>query len=149
MKAAPTLDGRIRIDLESDLDLEVLRSIVDDARASGRSIVEELVEPMDESLVSDWKDYVLPDLMCEFSGQLSWVNRVVREATPGQPIFIREDEAETWYGALNQARLALEECFSFGDKELEEMEPSQASARIRSHFYQILQSLLLDFIMNR
>ncbi len=50
MKAAPTLDGRVRIDPERPLDLIVLRAIVSDAQRSSDDLVARLGRGMDEAV---------------------------------------------------------------------------------------------------
>ncbi|BCX47896.1 hypothetical protein HAHE_18040 [Haloferula helveola] len=147
MKAAPTLDGRIRVDLETDLDLLVLRSIIADAQGGGSDLATRLSGKMDASLADDWSDFVLPELRGEFNAQLEVIAKALGPLEPGQPLFIERPDAELWYGGLNQARLSLEARFGFGNEELEAMPPDKRSARIRSHFYQVLQGLLLDFLM--
>ncbi|MEM1085760.1 MAG: DUF2017 family protein [Verrucomicrobiota bacterium] len=150
MKAAPTLDGRIRIDVESPLDRMILHAIPHDARTAGVDLAERLGDVMDEDGgKEDWNDYVLPDLREDFNDQLTTIEEALTglEAEKPEPIFILKEDAETWYGGLNQARLALEERYHFHDEEPEEMTPGKRSAFFRSHFYQTLQSLLLEFLM--
>lgn len=150
MKAAPTLDGRIRIDIESPLDWMILHAIPHDARSAGVDLADRLGNQMgDEGGGEDWEDFVLPDLREGFSGQIRTIEEALEplDSENPAPIFILKEEAETWYGGLNQARLALEERYHFHDEEPEEMTPGKRSAFFRSHFYQTLQSLLLEFLM--
>ncbi|MBK1827916.1 DUF2017 family protein [Haloferula rosea] len=148
MKAAPTLDGRVRIDPESELDLIVLRSIIPDAQGNGEALAARLGTGMDPSASEDWEDFVKPDLEEQFNQQVLTVAGVLAEAKPGVPLFIGKEDSDSWYGALNQARLALHDQHGFDDEEeLEEMSEERAAARIRSHFYQVLQGLLLDVLM--
>jgi len=149
MKAAPTLDGRVRIDPESEVDLFVLRTIVPDAQGPGAGLALRLGERMDPSAAEDWEDFVKPDLEQQFNRQVIEVAEALADAKVEEPIFIGQDEADAWYGALNQARLALQDKYGFDDEEeLEAMSQEKAGARIRSHFYQVLQSLLLDVLMH-
>ena len=148
MKAAPTLDGRVRIDPETDLDLLVLRAVLPDARARKDGLAERVAGEMAEEVEEDWREYVTPDLQETFDGQLVVLAEAVSSAEVGEPIFIEREQAEAWYGALNQARLSLEDRYGFGDEELDDMEPEMRTARIRSHFYQILQGLLLEFLIS-
>jgi hypothetical protein len=148
MKAAPTLDGRIRIDVEDALDLLVLRSIVADA---GRDddLADELAAAMDSEVRDDWDDYVLPDLRLQFQQQLRTVLDALGEVYPGGTLFIDSGHAADWFGALNQARLTLEDRFDLSAFEDEDPPEKEArSAKVRSRFYQMLQGLLLGFILN-
>ena len=47
MKAAPTLDGRIRIDVEDALDLAVLRAVVADAHSRDDDLASRLAAGTD------------------------------------------------------------------------------------------------------
>lgn len=147
MRVAPTLDGRIRIDLETELDLLVLRAIRDDAEASdadGR-----LREAMGDGAGADWEEFVMPELKSVFERQLDAIELELRDAKPGsgQAVFIAREDAEAWYGGLNQARLALEARHRLSEVEPDGIEGARRSAWFRSQFYLQLQSLLLEFLM--
>lgn len=147
MKAAPTLDGRIRIDLEDAIDLAVLRAIVGDARGRDDDLASQVSAGTEPELAEDWEDFVLPDLRATFDAQLETVVRALREVAPGDTVFIGGDEAEAWFGALNQARLALEERFGLSRQKEEELLGTLRPVAIRAHFYQMLQGMLLHFLM--
>lgn len=150
MKAAPTLDGRIRIDIESKLDWMIMRAIPHDARTAGVDLADRLDDVIeDDASISDWEEFVLPELREGFSGQLEHIEMVLASLDEGSPhpIFIVKEEAETWYGGLNQARLALEDRYHFHGQDPEEMTPGRRTAWFRAQFYQTLQSLLLEFLM--
>lgn len=150
MKAAPTLDGRIRIDIESKLDWMIMRSISNDARAVGVELADRLGDFLgEEASTSDWEEFVLPDLKESFNEQLDHIEQVLGnlDAEAPEPVFIVKDDAETWYGALNQARLALEDRYQFDGENPEEMTPGKRTSWYRAQFYQMLQSLLLEFLM--
>lgn len=150
MKAAPTLDGRIRIDIESKLDWMIMQAIPHDAHAAGVDLADRLGDALDDDdSVSDWEEFVLPELRQSFSSQLECIEKVLEsldEDAP-EPIFIVKDEAEIWYGGLNQARLALEDRYHFDGDDPEVMTPGKRTAWFRAQFYQTLQSLLLEFLM--
>lgn len=146
MKAAPTLDGRMRIDPETDLDRWILRSIIMDANATEMDLTDRVSGMMDTTQVGDWNDYVVPELRQSFQGQLAQIATDISTLELGQPVFIEKEHAEQWYGGLNQARLALEEKYPSGMDE-DKLDTDGKSARIRSHFYLVLQGLLLDFLM--
>lgn len=151
MKVAPVLKGGLRIDVESPLDWMVLRCIARDARLGGLDLAERVAAPMatDEG-AEDWQDFVLPDLRDAFNSQLAAIEAAIDSAgsddQPGK-VFISKEDAELWYGGLNQARLALEERYDLSNAALPEMTPGKRSAWFRSQFYLHVQSLLLDHVM--
>ncbi len=151
MKVAPTLKGGLRIDIETPVDWMVLRCIPHDARVGGLDLADRVTAPMaaDES-AEDWQDFVLPDLREGFNAQLAAIEAAIAAAgTDDQPgeVFILKEDAELWYGGLNQARLALEERYDLSNVALPEMTPGKRSAWFRSQFYLHVQSLLLDHVM--
>lgn len=151
MKVAPLLKGGLRIDVETPVDWMVLRCIPYDARSGGIDLADRVSAPMagDEG-IADWRDFVLPDLRDGFNAQLAAIEAAVNAAggddAPGE-VFIPKDDAELWYGGLNQARLALEERYRLSEAVLVEMTPGKRSAWFRSQFYLELQSLLLSHVM--
>lgn len=146
MKAAPTLDGRVRIDPESELDLAILRALLSDAQGAVGDLVASFGEGMHSEVADDWREFVQPDLADQFNRQLVDVAEDLANARPGEALFIGPDRIDAWYGSLNQARLALEEEHEFSDEDLESMDPERASARIRFHFYGMLQELMLEIL---
>ena len=147
MKAAPTLDGRVRIDPESELDLLVLRAVIPDATSRGDSLSGNVSGRMNSEVEADWREFVEPDLQRTFDDQLSHVAKTLSGAAAGKPIFIEREQAETWFGALNQARLSLEDKYRFHEPGAPRSGGDYRTARVRSNFYQILQGLLLEFLM--
>lgn len=147
MKAAPTLDGRIRIDVEDALDLAVLRAVVADAHSRDDDLASRLAAGTDPDLAEDWDDYVLPELRGSFNTQLETIVEALGGVTPGETFFIGRGDAEAWFGGLNQARLALEDRYQLAANEGAEPDAEVKSAGIRSHFYQMLQGMLLHFLM--
>ena len=151
MKVAPVLKGGLRIDVESSMDWMVLRCIPYDARGGGLDLADRVSAPMsgDEG-IEDWRDYVLPDLRDGFNAQLAAIEAAVdaagSEDEPGE-LFILKEDAELWYGGLNQARLALEERYDLSNAILAEMTPGKRSAWFRSQFYLHVQGLLLTHVM--
>jgi hypothetical protein len=147
MKAAPTLDGRIRLDLEDAIDLAVLRAIIADAHGRGDDLAARLAACSEPELAEDWADFVLPDLRASFNSQLETIAAALSEVTPGDTLFIARGDAEAWFGGLNQARLALEARFGLSrDGDVARTGPAR-SAAIRARFYQMLQGMLLHFLM--
>ena len=149
-----TLEGGLRIDAETPFDWEILQAIVYDA--AGSDLAENLGALVTEETVSgDWNDFVVPDLKSEFEGQIAHVSKAVNEAKSSLEsgtgsIWIKPSDAMIWYGALNQARLALEEAHHLGDldePDLPEQETARRSAFFRSQFYLTIQSILLERVM--
>jgi len=152
MNVFPTLDGGLRLEIEDDSDWQVLMAISFDAE---RDLASDLSELMDEE--SMWEDLVMPDLKSHFSSQLEHVLKAVRtlkKVTPEGEIgelHISREDADTWYGALNQARLALEEAHQFGpaeDVKIIDLPDRQRQGYFRDRFYCHLQSLLIEYVMD-
>ena len=162
MKLMPTIEGGLRIEIETPTDWLVLEQIAHDALDGGDDrLPQRLGALMDEQ--SDWEEVVIPELKSFFNGQISCVTAGVqrgqadvelgKEEASGE-VFITKEEADDWYGALNQARLALEARFKFGEseeiedlKDLEDFSDAKRSAFVRNHFYNALQGVLLEYIL--
>jgi len=148
---APTLNGGLRIDAEESRDWDVLRYVMIDAEP--RLLAEHLTDQAGDE-AEDWREYVQPDLEQTFESQINFVRRAIAEATnaaaggPGS-LFIEKAQAESWYGALNQARLALHAHYEFPEDDADAfaMPPPKRSAYFRYEFYMILQDLLLKRVM--
>lgn len=158
MKVAPTLEGGLRIDAEGSRDWEVLRMIVPDAVSRGSDLAARLCERMSAGEGGeDWAELVEPELRSLFDSQLAVVANAVEEAAAAAanaagPLLIPRTAAETWYGALNQARLAIEERHQFHAPHAggpEGMPPGRRSAWFRGQFYLAVQGLLLDHLLTR
>jgi hypothetical protein len=156
MKAMPTLEGGLRIDTENAADWEVLRAIVSDANGNGIDLASRLGGLISEEAgAQDWEDFVVPDLREAFQDELAEVGASIESAIfqaedgPG-PIWITREDVSAWYSALNQARFAIEEHYSFSTDEsisLEGLTPARRAAFIRSRFYGKIQELLLEHVM--
>ena len=156
MNIAPTIEGGMRIDAESPDDWHILRAIAQDANCHGIDLANRLGSLItDEAIAEDWQEIIVPDLRESFSDDLHYIYASIEAASafPGHeesPIWITREDALIWYSGLNQARLALEECHTFGpgsDADLEALTPLRREALIRSHFYCALQSFLLKHSM--
>ena len=153
----PTLEGGLRIEVETATDWLVLEQIAPDALEGGaEELPGRLSALMDED--SDWEEMVVPELEDFFTGQLSKVkntietaHRKTKEENADGLVTIKRAEGMEWYGALNQARIALENRYQFGrTQEITEVEtfpPPKRSAFIRSQFYCALQSVLLEHVI--
>ena len=160
------MEGGLRLAIETALEWEHLEQIPMDAMGDedgDGKLAERLGALMDEA--SDWEDVVIPELRVYFSEQLGLVARAVGEARkhavdePDEEgelgkIYIKRSEAEAWYGALNQARLALESRYRFGAAEqfvVEEFSgfpQDKLRGFLRMRLYSGLQMMLLDYAMD-
>jgi hypothetical protein len=147
MTIGPTVAGGLKLIPEEDQDWLVLLEIAKDGDGK---LSKRLAGLMDED--SMWDEIVVPELEEEFSKQrLEVVMAVMKAKGEGEDIHIDQECAETWYGALNQARLELEAEFQFGQRE--EMDPdgikdgAARAAFYRSDFYTTVQSLLLRYVL--
>jgi hypothetical protein len=156
MKIMPTLEGGLRIDIEDDGDWEVLQGITRDAVSCDSSLGRRMGKLIaDAELATDWEEYIIPDLEETFQSELAHVASAVAAARVecgggAGPLWITRAEAEMWYGALNQARLALEDIHHFGPGEKLDPDTIPAKSRnalLRSQFYCAVQSLLLGYVM--
>lgn len=157
MKLAPTLQGGLRIDADSLEDWMVLDAICADAsNLPGAPLYERLSEKMPKD--PDWEEFVAPDIRSQFSDQITHVSRAISSASMDEShagsIFISKEDAEVWYGAINQARMTLEQQFQISEMdefvdldELGELTEEKRSAVIRGHFYSTFQSLLLEYVL--
>lgn len=159
MKLMPTLEGGLRIEIETPTDWLVLEQIPSDALDGGQErLAGRLGGLMDEQ--SEWEEVVIPELRSLFNGQVSCVVEEVRRAQEhaetGQEeargeVRIPKADAEKWYGALNQARLALEDRYRFGPPEeiedLDAFSDEKRSAFVRNQFYSALQGVLLEHVL--
>lgn len=156
----PTLEGGLRVEINSAMDWLILEHIPSDALdEDGERLPERLGALMDEE--SDWEELVIPELRLLFSGQVGKVAEAIRNAQSGVEIgaeeatgemFILKEDAEEWYGALNQARLGLEGRYHFGEMEgivgVDGFPDDKHYAFVRSQFYGALQSVLLDYVLD-
>lgn len=153
MKVAPTLEGGLRIDPETPGDWHILRAILLDANSHKIDLATRLGGMVtDERIAEDWQDMVVPDLRESFADDLYHIQAAIETAAAfpkdgESSIWITREDAFSWYSALNQARLALEEKFGFGtdpDSDPKNLSPIRHEALSRSQFYCALQSLILQ-----
>mgnify|MGYP005845673589 CR=1 FL=1 len=147
MTIGPTVAGGLKLVPEEEQDWMVLLEIANDGEGS---LSKRLADLMDED--SMWDEIVLPELEENFSKQrLEVVMEVMKARGEEEPIHIKKEAGETWYGALNQARMELEERYRFGNREFldpDDLTSEEARAAFyRSDFYSTVQSLLLRFVM--
>jgi len=154
---APTLEGGLRIDADSLTDWMILELICADATSlPGPPLYDQISSRMEQN--EDWKEFVVPDIVTQFDEQVTFVSRAIsaapRDEDHAGSIFITKENAMTWYGTVNQARLSLEKQHNLSkveeiitEEDLEELDSEVRAAVIRNHFYTSIQSLLLEFVM--
>jgi hypothetical protein len=156
MKAAPTLEGGLRIDIENVEDWKLLHAIIPDATGHQKDLASRLGGLISsEAGAEDWQEYIVPDLRESFQDDLNLVSAAIEAAMfhasgGAGPVWITPNDCFAWYSALNQARLAIEERFRFGPGDtidLSKLTASRRAAFIRSKFYCQIQSFLLEFVM--
>lgn len=156
MKVAPTLAGGLKIEAEVPQDWEILRCIIQDAGAGSVDLAERLGTRMrQDEAGSDWEEYVVPDLRVEFSAQVMMVEEAINAAlaaSGGGPgaILVPAAEILSWFGALNQARLGLEDCYGFGGDgvaNIAGMAANRRSGFLRGRFYAAVQEIMLSHLM--
>ncbi|MDG1356573.1 MAG: DUF2017 family protein [Akkermansiaceae bacterium] len=147
----PTLDGGLCILPESEIDWQELELICSDEDRPTH-LAASLADLMDED--SEWNEYVVPDLEENFRAQAQVVAGTIEKAraSDDSAIFITPAEAERWYGAINQVRLSLHARFDIeelGDSsDINDASPELKSAYYRNRFYLLLQSMLLEYILD-
>lgn len=158
MKIEPTIEGGLRIDPETEEDWYILRAIILDANNCETDLATRQGNLItNEKITEDWQEIIVPDLRETFNDALHYVRGALEAASAfpkdgEHPIWITREDALTWYSALNQARLALEEKFKFGtdpESDAANLAPVRHEALLRNHFYTALQSFILNHAMSQ
>lgn len=150
MKILPTLDGGLCIIPESEIDWQELELICSDEDRPTH-LAASLADLMDQE--SEWNEYVVPDLEEDFRGQVKAVAGTIEKArTCDEPaVFISPTDAEQWYGAINQVRLSMHARYDVEElsnsNDLDDADPVIKSAYYRNRFYLLLQSMLLEYVL--
>lgn len=153
MNLTSTADGGIELHLDHRAEWLMVASILHDANRPGFDLAAAVGAPMaDKEDWEDWREWVLPDLREGFQQHLRTVAAAIEAAAKedfSQPgtVVIPHDAFFDWYAALNQARLALETKYQFGQKpriETGDTPTKREAAHFRSQFYSFLQSHMLD-----
>lgn len=148
--------GGLRIDAEGEADWHLLNMVILDASSCERGLADRLADAIgDEQVAADWSEWVAPELEEGFAAELAHVKMVIKTArseASGEvgPLWIIPREAQRWYGALNQARLALEDRHHFGPSDgidPDKLASEKRGAFMRSQFYCVLQSALLEHVL--
>jgi len=158
MKLAPTLQGGLRIDADCAEDWLILDAICADAAAlPGPPLYDQLSENMEKD--PDWEEFVAPEIRSQFSDQIVHVSRAISSAQRDEnqvgAVFVSKNDAMIWYGAINQARISLEQLYqvskieNFIDSDgTDEISDEKHSALVRGHFYSMMQSVLLEYVLD-
>lgn len=151
MKAFPTSNRAIQLELEDQDDWRLLLQLLADAGMDDFDLALDVSAQMDVGEVSaDWREYVLPDMREEFDGALARVARSIDEARRVHEfgegnLMISVDAAMDWYGVLNRARHALESRHGLAARRKQSPDDLEVrSASLRDRLYCAMQSLLLD-----
>ena len=149
MKISPTSDSELIIELETASDARAFEHILADAR--GSEGVDHLAQTLSGFMDADseWDEWVVPELKEGYRQQLDIVEETLSDIRNKNltKICIDEDSVELWYGAINLARLMLNERYHFDAVEFDEdTEEVIQLAYMRDQFYTALLSLMLDFI---
>jgi len=155
MNLTPTLQGGLKIDADSKEDWDILESICADAmELSGDMLYDRISANMGKN--EDWEEFVAPDIRGQFSEQIKHVSEAIESATKNEAyvgsVFISKDDAPRWYGALNRARICLEDVYKVSEysgllewDEIVNLEEDLRAAVIRGQFYTAVQCVLLEY----
>lgn len=151
------MEGGLRVDIQDPTDWLMLRQLLEDALDREVGLAQALGEGVGEpEILEDWREFVLPELEQEFTGAVARVGTVLTTAAqqcegPTGCLWITREDGFHWYSTLNQARLAIEERYRFGDRARDDLEllddTARQSAWYRSQFYSALQGLLLQHVL--
>lgn len=148
MKIDFPLGGSLTIVINSEKDWDVLAMMAQDI-SSQANLAESLGGLMVED--SGWKEYVVPDLKEGFNQQSNYVATVINNARSQEQgtIHIEKENAELWYGAVNQARLALEARYNLSEiEDIGGATDKLYEVYCRDGFYHIILCALLEYIMS-
>lgn len=158
MKIRFSVEGDCEILIENDLEKEIFPCIVRDARSLGREWMSDSLGPdFEDEWFPCWQEWVQPELQEAFSSQLNSVTNHRKGAE--NVITIPANELELWYGAVNQARIVLDDIFHFFDEDLSDnfdevmsdyagqWEEEKQAAYQRMHFYAWFQEIMLEGMM--
>lgn len=158
MKIRFTTEGDCEILIENDMEKEIFPCIIRDARSQGREWMSDSLGPdFEDEWFPCWQEWVQPEVQQAFSAQLESVNK--RRKDVNNVIRIPAKELELWYGAVNQARMVLDDIFHFLDDDLSDdfdevmsdyagqWEAEKQGAYHRMHFYAWFQEIMLEGMM--
>jgi hypothetical protein len=148
-------------DIES-IEADLLRQIPNlcdprgDKRAESR-LFSSPADPGETQFLSDWQEYVQPELRHIFVSACTTVDRdlqtIEERAGSGFRLAIPCSHAEAWLNTLNQVRLILANKFAFTDEELSQQDVPRSFSRrdlvlLQINFYAAIQERIIDAIEN-
>lgn len=154
MHLIPTLEGGLKIQLDSVEQISLFEHILSDA--GGKEETLQLARSLGKKMDDEWDQFISPELSDRFFQDLKAVKAEIKKASElSEPeIFITPDTASEWYSSLNQARLSLEEHHDLSQIKAEDeidpdkLDPELFSALVRDDLYLHIQSMLLEYVMN-
>lgn len=147
-------EGDMEVLIETDLEKEIFPCIERDARVLGEEWLSDSMGPdFDEEWFANWQEWIQPEIQDAYNMQLSAIRKFGK--IKDNVAFVPRMFVELWYGAVNQARMALEEIYGFTEENIPEDREEAMSyvvqwsedkqgAYQRSHFYTWLQEILLE-----
>ena len=154
MKVRFNETGDMEVLLENDLEREIFPCIERDARALGEEWLSDSMGPdFDEDWFTNWNEWIQPEVQSAYNAQLMSVRQF--GTAKDNIVFVPSSHVEFWFGAVNQARMALEAIYHFSEENIpEEREDAMAYVEQwaedkqggyqRSHFYAWFQEILLE-----
>jgi hypothetical protein len=124
----------------------------DNAAARERLFSAPTHDRKEKEFLSDWSDYIEPELAKLFLSSLEVIERDLKrlridKVTGEATLSLAASHLEAWIHGLNQARLALSARYDFTDEDMDRSLPiggdPRALALLQVRFYGILQELFL------
>ncbi len=151
MKLGPTIDGRIKIEIDHSGDFYLLAEMLQDAAGDEQTthLANHVGQHLDDE---DWEEFVKPDLVVKFKQDILTVSNILAAAQDEQQkeFFISSEDAAAWYSTVNQARIFLEGKYELSelDEEYDPIsgDPDLVEPFVKGRFYIQLQSLILEYL---
>jgi hypothetical protein len=124
----------------------------DNAAARERLFSPPTHDRKEKDMLSDWRDYVEPELAKLFLSSIEVIERDLKKlrvdkVTGEAALSLPASHLEAWIHGLNQARLALAARHNFAEQDMERSLPlggdPRALALLQVRFYGIVQELFL------
>lgn len=115
MRMTFTEQGDLEIALDHELEKDLLEFIILDARREGPQTLcrDFYKQKKNDDFFEDWQEFCLPDIEAEFSAQLAKMQFYIKKINDKKPTIIKNADLKACFGAINQARFALEKYFQF------------------------------------
>ena len=158
MKIRFTPEWHLEVLLENPLEHEIWPCLVNDARCLGEDSLSDSLGPdFEDESFENWQEWIQPEVEACFQEQLRSIQKFTKKIEDNV-FFVPNKQVFSWYGAINQARFALESIFQFSRDEIpsdpEERDlfienwplEKQASYQ-RYSFYSWFQEVILENMM--